>query len=115
MSRFITENNELVIHFRSNDLEQQFPVYNDVRIPIICRGYLDSLAVGKGDYINTGQELIIQMFRVLLYKKYKHLQSQVLFMIDDQVVVYGSNMRNASGIYPPSVFEDCCDILLGYV
>ena len=115
MSRFITEDNELVVHFRSNDLEQQFPVYNDVHIATVCRNYLDSLVAGKGDYVNTAQELVVYMFRALLYREYKHIQSQVCFIVDDKGVAYDSNMRNASGIYPPSVYEDCCDILLGVI
>lgn len=112
MSRFLPENNELIIHFRSNDLEQQFPVYNDIRVPIICRGYLESLTAGKGDYVNTAQELVIQMFRALLYREYKHLQTQVHFIVDDKTVMYDSSMRNANGIHPPSVYEYCCYILL---
>ena len=105
---------DLTIKFVSNS--QSHIAYSDCRIEGVCREYLMHLSDGE-EYlqITTNQELMICMFRALLFKEYKHLQSQVNFFIDDKSVKYDSNMRNVSGIYPPSVFDDCCDVLLGAV
>lgn len=112
MSRFITENNKLIIHFKSKDTEGS-KSHNDYNIPIICHGYLDSLTVGKGDYVDTGQELVLYMFRALLFSEYKHLQKQVTFLIDGVEVKFDHRMRTDEDNYPHSLFDECLCVLLG--
>ena len=90
--------------------------FQDYMIEEICEGYLGFIIEGQTDlYIIIGQELMLYMFRALLYKKYRHLQDRVAFVVDNVEVKFYSNMRNASGIYPPSIFDQCCDVLLGAV
>lgn len=90
--------------------------FQDCKIREVCETYLGYITEGDHDpYLITGQELVLYMFRALLYKDYKHLQAHVTFLIDGVEVKYDSNMRNSSSIYPPSVYDDCCDILLGCI
>lgn len=106
--------NNFTIKFESNS--QSHAAYPDCRVESVCRELLEQLANNeKYLQITTGQELVLYMFRALLFREYKHLQEQVTFLVDGAEVRYDHNMRNASGIYPPSVYEDCCDILLGCV
>jgi hypothetical protein len=106
--------NRLTVDFRS-DTPSDYG-FQDCKIKEICEAYLGYITEGDYDpYLITGQELVIQMFRALLFREYKHLQPYVCFIVDGKGVVYDSDMRNASGIYPPSIYDDCCDILLGCV
>lgn len=103
---------ELTIKFVSK--AASFHAFQDFEVKEQCTLLLDALEKGeKYLSITTGQELVVYMFRALLFSKYKHLQSQVCFTIDGKGVIFDENMRNCSGIYPPSVFDECCDVLLG--
>ncbi len=105
--------NKLTINF---DPTYGCRTYADGEIQSICRQYLEALEYGNSDKTAfISQELVLYMFRALLYKEYKHLQSQVTFIIDGAEVKFDSNMRTVGGLYPPSVYEHCCDILLGCV
>lgn len=89
--------------------------FQDFKIKEVCETYLGYITEGvENPYLITGQELVLYMFRALLYKEYKHLQPYVTFLVDGTEVKFDTNMRS-SGIYPPSVYDDCCDILLGCV
>ena len=104
--------NNLTVDFRT-DTPSDYG-FQDFKIKEVCEAYLGYITEGAEDpYLITGQELVLYMFRALLFREYKHLQEQVTFIIDGVEVIYDVNMRNASGIYPPSVYDDCCDILLG--
>ena len=102
---------KLVIWF---DTEKASIAYRDHEIEPICRQTLESTILGETQiHFITAQELVVQMFRALLYKEYKSYQQDVSFLINGEKVIYDSNMRNASGIYPPSVYDKCLCILLG--
>ena len=102
----------LTVKFVSNS--QSHAAYSDCMIESVCREYLTQLKNGEEHLqITTNQELVIYMFRALLCREYRIYQASVVFTIDDREVIFDSNMRNASGIYPPSVFEKCCDVLIG--
>ena len=47
----------------------------DYEIASYCIHELEALQLGKISTIYTAQELVLYMFRALLYKEYKHLQS----------------------------------------
>lgn len=114
-NRIITRDNKLFIIFKLNDVNGHCSAYSDIVIEKVCRGYLDNLAKGNGDYFYTAQELVWSVIRSLLYKEYKHLQEQVEFYIEDSgteyTVLFNEKMRMSK--HPPSVWDDALCKLLG--
>lgn len=104
---------KLVIWF---DPEKASVAYRDHEIEAMCRQTLEGAILSETQiHFITAQELVLLMFRALLYKEYKPYQQYISFLVNGEKVIYDHNMRNASGIYPPSIYEDCCDILLGCI
>lgn len=70
------------------------------------------MQLGKTNTVFVAQELVLYMFRALLYKEYKHLQEQVTFIFDGVEVKFDQNMRTTAE-YPYSLYDECLCILLG--
>lgn len=87
-------------------------VLRDNEVKPFCIAHLEILQVGKTNTVYTSQELVSFMFRALLYKDYKHLQSQVNFIFEGVEVEFDKNMRTKAE-YPYSVYDECLDVLLG--
>ena len=113
--RIVTRENKLFVIFKLNDIYGYCDVYSDALIEKICRGYLDNLINGHGDYFYTSQELVWCVMRSLLYKEYKAYQSQVEFYIEEdgveRLVTHNDKMRMSQ--HPPSVWDAALCKLLG--
>lgn len=94
------------------DMSYLVKPFKDEEIHSYCIHQLEALQLGKTDTIYIAQELILYMFRALLYKDYKHLQSQVMFKFDGKEVEFDERMRTRAD-YPYSVFDECLCILVG--
>jgi len=107
--------NKLLVKYISN--AQSHAAYPDCIIKSVCEELLQQLAIIEDNeeplQIVTGQELVLYMFRALLFKEYKHLQSQVTFIFDGVEVKFDHRMRTAEDNYPHSLFDECLCILLG--
>lgn len=84
----------------------------DNEIKPFCIAHLEALKVGKTNIVYTGQELVLYMFRALLYKDYKYLQNQVVFKFDGVEVQFDERMRTKAN-YLYSVYDECLSILVG--
>lgn len=84
----------------------------DNEIKPFCIAHLEALKVGKTNTVYTGQELVLYMFRALLYKDYKYLQEQVVFIFEGKEVKFDERMRTWKD-YPYSVYDECLNILVG--
>ena len=103
--------NKLIVDFRSDPSSDYG--FQDCKIKEVCEAYLGYITEGDYDpYLITGQELVLYMFRALLFSKYKHLQEQVTFIFDGAEVKFDSNMRTTAE-YPYSLYDECLCILLG--
>ncbi len=84
----------------------------DIHVKPFCINILEQLRKGEGDIIYTAQELVLYMFRALIYKDYKDLQSKIVFRFEGVEVKFDKNMRTIIE-YPYSVYDECCNTLLG--
>jgi hypothetical protein len=87
-------------------------IFRDKEVKAFCISHLNALQMGESNTVYTAQELVLYMFRALLYKDYKHLQSQVVFKFDGVEVKFDKNMRTRAE-YPYSVYDECLCILVG--
>jgi hypothetical protein len=87
-------------------------VLRDNEVKPFCIAHLEALKVGKSNTVYTSQELVLYMFRALLCKEYKHLQSQVSFIFEGVEVKLDKNMRTWAE-YPYSVYDECLCVLVG--
>lgn len=103
--------NKLTVDFRSKCPSDYG--FQDFRIKEVCESYLGYITEGSYDpYLITGQELVLYMFRALLFREYKHLQEHVTFIFDGVEVKFDSNMRTTAE-YPYSLYDECLCKLLG--
>ena len=87
----------------------------DSEVTKSCRGILDrSRANPQYEYTNrTGQGLVWNVFRALLYSEYRDLQGVVEFYSDGQQVSFDANMRyKGLDIEPPDSLMDACFCVL---
>lgn len=87
-------------------------ILRDKETRLFCVSHLNALQAGETNTVYTAQELVLYMFRALLYKEYKHLQSQVMFKFDGVEVKFDERMRTKAE-YPYSVYDECLCVLVG--
>ena len=95
------------------DLHYSVKAIRDVEIPSFCINELEALQLGKTSTVYVVQELVLYMFRALLFREYKHLQEQVTFLLDGVEVKFDHRMRTNEDNYPHSLYNECLCILLG--
>lgn len=91
--------------------------YPDHQVESICRSYLEVVNNNvRSQDVFISQELMLLMFRALLYKEYSHLQPWVEFYNNDfgQQLHYDSRMRITWELDPfiDSLHDRCLCILL---
>jgi hypothetical protein len=86
-------------------------IFRDKEVETFCISHLNALQMGENNTVYTAQELVLYMFRALLYKDYKHLQSQVVFKFDGVEAKFDERMRT-NAEYPYSLYDECLDVLL---
>lgn len=101
--------NRLVIDY--DPLNNNEPL-RDNDIKAFCTEQLENLKLKEYSLIYINQELVLYMFRALLYKEYRHLQQQVMFKLNDVYVSFDKRMRTWDNNYPDSLYDKCLDILL---
>lgn len=102
---------KLVIWF---DTQKASIAYRDHEIETICRQTLEGAILSDTQiHFITAQELVLHMFRALLFREYKPYQQYVSFIINGKSVKYDSNMRTFAENYPYSVWDNCLCKLLG--